>query len=104
MADFTATAHAWDETATVSGEQSGAYAFARTPAVSKEAAVLYDPPGGIIAQVTTYVMVGRDVDCGGVVYRTWQVTGTPDFVGTQYTGARCGVTPFANVTIAAKFT
>lgn len=50
--------------------------------------------------VRYYKMRGQDVDCGPLTYRTWIVTDTPDYTGVQYTGPRCGATPFAHVAIA----
>jgi len=52
---------------------------------------------------TYYKMRGQDVDCGPLTYRTWVVSGVPDYTGAQYTGTRCGATPFSNVTIAATW-
>ena len=47
----------------------------------------------------TYVMRGRDVDCGSLTYRTWSVLSAPDYTGASYVGARCGVTPLADVVV-----
>ena len=55
-------------------------------------------------RLTYFKMRGQDVDCGPLTYRTWIVTDAPDFIGTQYTGSRCGVTPFSNVVIADSWT
>ena len=74
-----------------------------TPAVSTQRAFLLTSGAEGVAQATVFIMVGRDLDCVGVVYRTWQTTGAPDYAATQYTGTRCGVTPLSNVTVAATF-
>lgn len=58
-------------------------------------------PGSVNA--TLYAMRGRDVDCMGIVYRTWVVENTPDFTGAQYTGPRCGVTPFTEVVVTSTW-
>lgn len=53
---------------------------------------------------TTYFkMVGLDTDCGSPTLRTWRVSGTPDLTGAQYTGFRCGATPFSSVFVAATW-
>jgi hypothetical protein len=78
-------------------------AWSYTPAVSTQRSFLLTPGAEGVAQATVFIMVGRDPDCGGVVYRTWQVTGAPDYLATQYTGARCGVSPLTNVIVAASF-
>jgi hypothetical protein len=51
--------------------------------------------------VFIYKMQAVDPDCGPLTYRTWVVTGAPDFAAAQYAGARCGVTPLTNVVVAA---
>ena len=55
------------------------------------------PP--IAPPTTKFKMRGRDPDCGGIVYRTWVVTGAPDFMATSYVGARCGATPLSDVVV-----
>lgn len=60
--------------------------------------------GGGTVTVKHYQMRGRDVDCPGVVYRTWAVTGSPDMTGASYVGIRCGVTPFQDVVVTATWT
>lgn len=74
-----------------------------TPAVSQQRTFLLTSGAEGVAQATVYIMVGRDPDCVGVVYRTWQVTGAPDYTAAQYTGTRCGVTPLTDVILAASF-
>lgn len=46
-----------------------------------------------------YKMRARDPDCPGVVYRTWVVTGSPDFAAAQYVGVRCGVSPLTEIVV-----
>jgi len=55
--------------------------------------------------ITLYFkMRGLDVDClPTVTYRTWVVQDEPDPDGTEYVGARCGATPFADVVIAEQW-
>lgn len=77
---------------------------------------LFPPPSGAKAHVVslpgsgigigpgvgvtvTYVMRGRDVDCGSLTYRTWLVASAPDYTGASYVGAKCGGTPLADVIV-----
>jgi hypothetical protein len=53
--------------------------------------------------VQYYKMRGRDPDCGTLTYRTWVVTGGPDFAGALYTGARCGVSPLIDVVVESTW-
>ncbi len=46
-----------------------------------------------------FKMRARDPNCPGIVYRTWVVTGNPDFSATQYVGVRCGVLPLTEVIV-----
>ncbi len=46
-----------------------------------------------------FKMRARDPDCPGVVYRTWVVTGSPDFSAAQYVGVRCGVSPLTEIVV-----
>lgn len=50
-----------------------------------------------------YKMRGRDPDCGTLTYRTWVVTGGPDFAGALYTGARCGGSPLVDVVVESTW-
>ncbi len=50
-----------------------------------------------------YKMRGQDVDCGPLTYRTWIVADQPDFLASQYSGPRCGVTPFSHVIVVEKW-
>lgn len=61
------------------------------------------PPPVVTGPVTKHKMVAKDTDCGSPTLRTWIVEGTPDLVGAQYTGARCGVTPFSGGYVAATW-
>lgn len=55
--------------------------------------------------MTTYfVMRGKDVDCVGIVYRTWTVTGAPDTTGAQYIGTKCGVSSLQDIIVLFKYT
>lgn len=56
--------------------------------------------GGI---VTYYFMRAIDPDCPTLTYVSWVVQDTPDLTGAQYVGARCGVSPLTDITIAAKW-
>lgn len=72
-----------------------------TPVVTQD---LIDA-GGVIAFGTKYYfMRGRDVDCVGLVYRTWVVVDDPDFTASRYTGAKCGASPLAEIVIAGVWT
>ena len=61
------------------------------------------PAAPSVGPTTYFKMVGLDTDCGSPTLRTWRVSGTPDLTGAQYTGFRCGVTPFSSVFIAATW-
>ena len=50
-----------------------------------------------------YKMLGRDVDAQPVQYRTWVVSGAPDFTGALYTGDKSGPTPLMDVSAYAIF-
>jgi hypothetical protein len=52
---------------------------------------------------TIYTMRGRDPDCATITYRTWRVSGSPDFSGTYYSGSRCGATPLSDITISSVY-
>lgn len=42
--------------------------------------------------------------CVGVIYRTWEVTGSPDLTGASYVGTRCSPPgTFSDVTIIAIY-
>lgn len=58
---------------------------------------------GIPSQLTYYVMRGRDVDCVGLTYRYWVVVGSADTTGSQYTGAKCGVSALQDIIIINKY-
>jgi len=51
-----------------------------------------------------YKMRARDPDCVSLTYRTWVVSGTPDYTAALYTGARCGATALTDITIVATWT
>lgn len=56
--------------------------------------------GGI---TTYYAMRAIDPDCLTLTYVSWVVTGSPDTIGSQYIGPRCGGSPLTDITIAAKW-
>jgi hypothetical protein len=114
MADFTADI---TTTSSLDGYQSqtlssnitmvaanGAFTL---PIVSTGILVLYPTvrdnlPGA--ASTTYYYMRGKDVDCGTVTYRYWVVTQTPDPLGAQYVGSKCGGSVFADVVVEHTWT
>lgn len=55
------------------------------------------PVGEAPSLVDAWLMLGKDVDCGPLTYRSWVVRDTPDFASALYTGPRCGATPFTDV-------
>lgn len=61
--------------------------------------------GSVVPDTVTnyFVMRGRDVDCVGIVYRFWTVTSNPDTTGASYIGAKCGVSPLADIIVAFKY-
>lgn len=54
--------------------------------------------------ITKYIMRGKDVDCGSVTYRVWVVQDEPDISGAQYSGPKCGASPFTDIVILLKYT
>lgn len=42
------------------------------------------------AVATHYLMRGRDANCPVLTYRVWEVTESPDYIGSQYTDEYCG--------------
>ena len=49
---------------------------------------------------TYYQMRAVDPDCVlTLTYRSWIVTGSPDFTGAQYVGTRCGISPLTNIVV-----
>lgn len=55
--------------------------------------------GGSTGTIHMYQMCGKDVDMlPSIVYRTWVVTGSPDFTAALYTGPKGGPTPLADIT------
>jgi hypothetical protein len=63
------------------------------------------PSGGGGSSVTTYYrMRAIDPDCGSLTYRTWTVTGSPDYSAASYSDTKCGSNPLTNVIIAFSWT
>jgi len=55
-----------------------------------------------VSSTTFYVMRGKDIDCGGITYRTWTVTDEPDLTGALYSGPKCGASPLQDIVIVKK--
>lgn len=53
--------------------------------------------------VVYYKMRARDPDCGSITYRSWVVTGSPDYTAASYSGTRCGGTALTDITVAFKW-
>lgn len=53
---------------------------------------------------TYFIMRGKDIDCVGVVYRFWTVTGSPDTDASEYAGVKCGATALQDIIVVFKYT
>jgi len=56
-------------------------------------------PRAVSAQLVTYRMRGRDVDCATLTYRYWNSVGAPDLSASLYTGPKCGVSALTEVVV-----
>lgn len=59
--------------------------------------------GGISTGTIYYKMIGLDIDCPTITYRTWVVLDSPDPFGTLYIGPKCGPNPLADIAIEATW-